>query len=151
MGELTSIVYTPKGATPNSEGYTRLPLQEARLVAGYGIEGDTKGTTGKRQINIMTQETVQQLGTEGFLVKPGQLGEQLLVSGVDVNVLSPGTRLQIGETAQLEIVEPRTGCGKFEKYQSRQRTEAAGRLGMIAIVVADGAIRVGDAVSVVTE
>lgn len=146
MSELVSIVYKPQDVPESSESYTRVPLQQARLVVGGGIDGDLKGKSAKRQLNIMSAQAVEQLGEEGFLAAPGQLGEQLIVAGLDVNALPIGTRLQIGESACVELLEPRTGCAKFERYQNKSRTEATGRLGMIARVVAEGEIRVGDPV-----
>ncbi len=146
MGELISIVYAPNGAMPVTDGFTRSQISETKLIAGYGIEGDRKGGSKKRQINIMSSETVQQLGSEGFLTKPGQLGEQLIVSGLVIDSLAAGTRIQIGGHAIIEIIEPRTGCSKFEKYQSRPISETAGRLGMMAKVVEDGSIQIGDKV-----
>ncbi len=146
MSRLISIVYKPESATPNAEGYTRIPLETAKLVAGHGIEGDTKGGGATRHVNIMSRETMNALGTEGFQIQPGQLGEQLIVEGLDVNTLLSGARLQIGEEAIIEIVEPRTGCGKFERYQEKQRQEASGRLGVIGKVVVSGAIALGDVI-----
>ena len=152
MAELSSIVYKPHDAAGTAEGYTRLPLREARLVVGQGIDGDAKGSGSPgRQLNIMTLETVQQLGAEGFHTDAGEMGEQLIVAQLDVNALAIGTRLQIGAAARVELTEPRTGCGKFERYQGKKREEASGRLGMMARVVADGIIHIGDAVQVVAE
>lgn len=145
MGEVASIVYKPLNATPAEEAYTRIPLQEAQLVVEHGIDGDAKG--GKnRQLNIMSAETVQVLAQEGFHAEPGQLGEQILIAGLDVDALPVGTRLQLGASACVELTEPRTGCGKFERYQGRKREEVANRIGMMARVVANGTIRVGDPV-----
>jgi len=149
MNRLVSIVYKPQDASLNPDGYTRLPLSSAQLVAGHGIEGDTKGGGTTPHVNIMSAHVMASLAEEGFLTQPGQLGEQLIVEGLDVNTLSAGDRLQIGAEACVEIVEPRTGCGKFEKYQEKLRQEASGRLGMIAKVVTSGAIALGDDVSIV--
>lgn len=152
MGKLSSIVYKPREVAGTAEGYTRLPLREARLVVGQGIDGDAKGSGNPgRQLNIMTLEIVQQLGEEGFHTDVGEMGEQLIVTEIEVNALPIGTRLQIGATACVELTEPRTGCGKFERYQGKKREEASGRLGMMARVVADGTIHVGDPVRVVEE
>jgi MOSC domain-containing protein YiiM len=97
----------------------------------------------------MSAEAIQTLADEGFCASPGQLGEQLILSGIEVDALPPGARLQIGASACVEFTEPRTGCAKFERHQGKQREEAAGRLGMMARVVAEGTIRVGDPVRVV--
>jgi MOSC domain-containing protein YiiM len=149
MGRIESIVYKPEDAEKLPEGYTRIPLQEAHLVVGGGIEGDLKGRSHTRQLNIMSADTVRQLAEEGFGASPGQLGEQLTVADLDIDRLPIGAHLQIGESARVEVVEPRTGCGKFERYQGRTKEEATGRLGVMARVIAAGPIRVGDPVCVV--
>jgi MOSC domain-containing protein YiiM len=98
----------------------------------------------------MSAEVMVALGGEGYLVEPGLLGEQLILSGIDVNALPVGSRIQIGGEACIELTEPRTGCAKFERYQEKSPQGAAGRLGMMARVVSSGAIAVGDAVQVVS-
>jgi MOSC domain-containing protein YiiM len=148
MGELVSIVYKPKKLELAEAAYTRVPLRQTRLVADYGIEGDAKGG-GRRQLNVMSAHVVQDLAAEGFLAEPGQLGEQLIVDGLDVNALSIGTCLRIGAEACVEFTEPRTGCGKFERYQGKSPRDATGRLGMMARVVTGGLIAVGDPIAVV--
>ncbi len=149
MGELISIVYKPGTAPAQEGGYTRLPLQEARLVVGHGIEGDAKGVSPTRQLNIMAADTIRSLADEGFTAAPGALGEQLILADVELDGLPAGTRLQIGMSACIEVTEPRTGCAKFECYQGKTKAEAAGRLGKMARVVANGSIRIGDRVHVV--
>jgi MOSC domain-containing protein YiiM len=149
MGQLLSIVYKPRDAVSDVAGYARPPLPEARLIVGHGIDGDAKGGSPNRHLNIMAAETVHALQGEGFRASPGQLGEQLILSGIDVDALPVGTRLQIGASACVELTEPRTGCGKFERHQGKRKEEASGRLGMMARVIAEGIIRVGDPVQIV--
>lgn len=150
MSHIHSIVYTPASVLEKSpDRYDRVPLQEAVLIAGNGINGDRKGGHPKRQLNIMCYETLQTLGSEGFHVAPGEMGEQIVLSGIDLIDLEPGSRVQFGASAVIEIVEPRNGCDKFELVQGKPRTQAKRRLGVMARVVASGAIRVGDAVKVV--
>jgi len=146
MSELVSIVYKPKDAGPPAGGYTRVPVQQAQLVAGHGVEGDAKGGGGGRQLNIMSAESLQRLAREGFHTAPGELGEQLIVAGLPVDSLPAGARVQIGESACVEVVEPRTGCARFEEYQGKQRQAAAGQVGVMARVLTGGLIRVGDSV-----
>ncbi len=149
MSHIHSIVYTPAHVLEKSrDAYDRAPLNEAKLIAGYGIEGDRKGGHPKRQLNIMCHETLQALAGEGFHVAPGEMGEQLVISGMDLIDLAPGSRVQVGDSAQIEIVEPRNGCDKFELVQGKPRTQAQRRLGVIARVVASGVIRAGDAVRI---
>jgi MOSC domain-containing protein YiiM len=148
MGSLVSIVYKPEHLPPRPpERFTREPLTEATLVVGHGIEGDCKGK-GERQVNLMAAENLEQLGSEGFKTAPGEMGEQLVVRGIDVAALQAGDRLRLGAEAVLEVVRPRTGCQRFMEIQNKPLTATRGRMGMILMVVADGVIRVGDPVRV---
>jgi MOSC domain-containing protein YiiM len=150
MSQIHSIVYTPVTVLEKSpDHYDRAPLQEAVLIAGHGINGDRKGGTPKRQLNIMCYETLQGLGGEGFHVAPGEMGEQIVLSGIDLIDLTPGSRVQFGDSAVIEVVEPRNGCDRFEHIQGKAPALAKRRLGVMACVVASGAIKVGDAVKVV--
>jgi MOSC domain-containing protein YiiM len=151
VSQLVSIVYKPAGASPPREGYTRVPVLEARLVAGHGIDGDSKGGGKDRHLNIMSAETMALLGAEGFVQEPGKLGEQLILTGIEVDALAEGTQLRIGQVACVEVTEPRTGCAKFERHQGKPREEAAGRLGVMARVVVGGKIAVDDPVTVLSE
>lgn len=147
MISVTSIVYKPEGTTPDQQDhYLRIPLNSASLIAGYGIEGDRKGGNPNRNLNIMSYETLEALGEEGFSTSPGQMGEQIVIRGLDVGNLAVGDRLQIGEAAIVEVVNHRTGCQRFEHIQGKSPQQAAGRMGIMAKVVTGGRIAVGDSV-----
>ncbi|HVK18031.1 MAG TPA: MOSC domain-containing protein [Fimbriiglobus sp.] len=147
MSHVVSICHTPAGVERRpADHYARVVVSEAVLVEGHGIEGDAKGGSDKRQLNVMTAETMAQLRAEGFLTGPGELGEQLVVAGVDETALTPGTRLALGEMAVIEVTLPRTGCDRFEHIQGKPKLSAKGRLGVLARVVASGVVRTGDAV-----
>ena len=148
MPEIASIVYKPAGQGPDpATHYLRVSVAQAELVAGRGIKGDLKGTPN-RPLNIMSAETLAVLAREGFKTEPGQMGEQLVFSGLDVNSLAAGDRVQIGDAAVVEIIKPRTGCDRFEAIQGRSPSLVQGRLGMMARVVVSGAIRAGDSIKV---
>jgi MOSC domain-containing protein YiiM len=96
----------------------------------------------------MAEEALAVLAEQGFKTAPGEMGEQLRFSGLDLNSLPAGTRLQIGAQAVIELIKPRTGCDRFEHIQGKPAAEAAGRMGHMAAVIVPGEIRVGDLVSV---
>jgi MOSC domain-containing protein YiiM len=149
MAHVVSIVFTPRDAAERKPmgHYTRVPVERTELVERFGIANDAKGTTTTRQLNVMRAETLAELATEGFKTGPGEMGEQIVVSGLDPDALAEGTRLQIG-AAVIEVGIPRTGCARFEMIQGKERSLAKGRLGVLATVVSGGALAVGDAVSV---
>lgn len=148
MSRITSIVYTPEGIERHpKDHYARVPIEATNLISNYGIEGDRKGGHPTRQLNIMNSTVLGTLGKdEGFKVNPGEMGEQILVDGIDLTALKPGDRLHLGESSIVEVIEHRNGCDRFEHIQEKSRNLAKGRLGIIAKVITGGAIRVGDPV-----
>jgi MOSC domain-containing protein YiiM len=147
MPQIVSIVCTPNSITDQrpADRYARVPLAAAELLEDRGIAGDGKGSRN-RQLNLMAAETLAALRTEGFNTAPGELGEQIVLAGIDVDRLPAGTRLRLGGTAIVEVVLPRTGCARFEAIQGHAKETVAGRLGVMARVVRGGGIRVGDPV-----
>jgi MOSC domain-containing protein YiiM len=147
VAHVVSIVYRPRDAeSPRPQDhFTRVPLERARLVESQGIEGDAKGGSGDRQVNVMCAEMLEELAGEGFKAGPGQLGEQLIVAGIAADSLVAGARLRIGD-AVVEVTAPRTGCARFEMIQGKPKQAAKGRLGVLTRVVSGGEVAVGDPV-----
>lgn len=149
MASVASIAYTPADIEARPAGrYARVAVESAALVVGHGIAGDAKGRRGRRQLNVLLAEAVARLRAEGFKAAPGELGEQLVLTGLDPAALAPGARLRIGAEAVIEVTLPRTPCGRFERVQGKAKESADGRIGVMARVVAGGPIRVGDPVAV---
>jgi MOSC domain-containing protein YiiM len=146
---IVSISYRPAHVEQRPEDhYARIPLERATLIEGRGIEGDTKGCAKDRELNVMRAEAVAELQQEGFRTAPGELGEQLVIAGLDPAVLVPGVRLRLGEAAVIEVVSARTGCSRFAHIQGKPIKAAAGKMGIMVRVVCGGAIAVGAAVTV---
>jgi len=149
MAHIVSIAYSPPTEIPRPEDhYHRIPATCAQLKIDRGIETDRKSKGGDRQINVMSAATLAHLRDEGFKTAPGEMGEQIVVEGIDVDNLPAGTRIQMGASATVEVVLPRSGCDRFERIQGKHKKLVRGRLGVIARVVSDGAIAVGDPVTI---
>jgi MOSC domain-containing protein YiiM len=148
LAHVVSIVYRPNDSGRPQDRYAREPVERARLVESQGIEGDHKGGSGDRQLNVMRAESLAELAAEGFRTGPGEMGEQIVAAGLPADALAAGARLKLGG-AVIEIGIPRTGCARFETIQGKPRQAAKGRLGVMARVVTGGAVAVGDPVEVV--
>jgi MOSC domain-containing protein YiiM len=90
-------------------------------------------------------------------LRPGELGENITTSGIDLLALPTGTRLQLGASAVVEITGLRNPCIQIDKFQSGLMAatldrDADGHLvrkaGIMGIVIADGDVRPGDAIHV---
>lgn len=153
MAQIYSIVYQPTGReyTERLDDYLRVPVEEATLIVDHGIEGDQKaGHHPDRQLNVLSYEWLQELQPRGYRTQPGEFGEQVIIRGLAVEKLPVGSKLQIGETATIEITKARTGCERLQAAQPRPISEIQACIGMMARVLTDGRIRVGDPVTVLT-
>ncbi len=149
MAHLVSIACTPADIEQRPpDRYARVAVDRALLVERMGIEGDTKGCGGRRQLNVMLAETVERLRVEGFRTTAGELGEQIVIAGLDPESLAAGVRLRVGETAVIELTYPRTPCSRFARIQGKAKESARGRIGFMARVIASGEIVVGSLVRV---
>lgn len=140
---VVSIVYSPQ---PGS--YNRKPVPDATLMAGYGIDGDRKAGNPKRNLNIMDQETLDILESEGIPTGPGVLGENMILAGVRLDATPPGTRIRVGQQALIEMVALREPCYKLTALDASMPESVVGRVGVMARVLEGGVVRVGDAVVV---
>lgn len=122
----------------------RLPMEEIaeiRALADSGLEGCAHARAGSpRQVLLMDSETL-----EAMDLRPGIIRENITTRGINVNGLSAGERLRVGE-AQLEVSKACTPCDLLEKIRPGLRRELRGRRGMLCRVIASGMIRRGDSV-----
>jgi MOSC domain-containing protein YiiM len=150
MASIKSIAYKPQDAksTPSQIGYIRVPLQEANLIENYGIEGDRKGGHPKRQLNVMDDITLGELDREGYPTETGILGEQIIISGIDLRTLKRGSHLQLGTDAVIELGGMREPCEQLTPLDERMPDMVIDRVGVMCRVLKSGKIKIGDPVSV---
>jgi MOSC domain-containing protein YiiM len=159
------------GSSP-THGFSK-PLNACiRLIAGLGVEGDAhQGVTVKhrsrvardptrpnlRQVHLIHRELFDELGAAGFSLSPGLLGENVTTAGVDLLGLPTGARLRLGETAIVEVTGLRNPCAQLNQIQPGLMAATLGRdadgnlvrkAGVMAIVIAAGEVRPGDAIGV---
>lgn len=158
-------------ARDDAHRFSKPTRDEITLIAGYGVEGDAHaGATVQhvsrvrrdpsspnlRQVHLIHSELFDLMAERGHGVEPGALGENITTVGVDLLGLPRGTRLEIGEGAVVEITGLRNPCVQIDRFQPGLmrrmiRRDAAGthrRAGVMAVVVADGVVRAGDAILV---
>jgi MOSC domain-containing protein YiiM len=161
-------------AVSRSAGHTFSKANQAsiRLLAGLGVEGDAHaGVTVRhrsrvaadptqpnlRQVHLIHAELFDELHAAGFTVTAGQLGENITTRGIDLISLPPGTRLQIGETAVVEIKGLRNPCGQIDRFQPGLLAAVLGhdadgnlvrKAGVMGVVSVGGEVRVGDTIGV---
>jgi MOSC domain-containing protein YiiM len=152
--------------------FSKTPSLGIRLLRGLGVAGDGHmGETVKhrsrvrkdptqpnlRQVHLMHAELFGELRARGFVVQPGELGENITTSGLDLLTLPTGTRLHLGASAVVEVTGLRNPCIQLDRFQQGLMAatldrDADGNLirkaGIMSIVISDGDVRPGDAIEV---
>jgi MOSC domain-containing protein YiiM len=147
MPHIASIAYKPaESEAQPADRYSRVSVARAELIAGHGIAGDTMGGARDRHLNIMRSELIAELRSEGFHTATGELGEQIVIAGLAPDAWRPGARLQLGDSAVVELLKLRKGCPRFVHIQGQPLELSAGRIGFMARVIEGGRIAVGSTV-----
>lgn len=164
---------TVTAVSSNGEhAFTKPVRASITLLAGLGVEGDAHaGVTVKhrsrvardpsrpnlRQVHLIHTELFAELGEAGFEVAPGQLGENITTSGIDLLGLPVGTLLRIGAEAVVEVTGLRNPCLQIDDFQEGLLKQVVGRdeagnlvrkAGIMSVVQAGGVVRPGDPVTV---
>jgi MOSC domain-containing protein YiiM len=152
--------------------FSKTPCLGIRLLRGLGVAGD--GHLGEtvqhrsrvrkdptqpnlRQAHLMHAELFDELRTKGFVVKAGDLGENVTTSGIDLLELPTGTKLRLGDSAVVEVTGLRNPCIQLDHFQKGLMAatldrDADGnvirRAGIMTIVIADGDVRPGDTIRI---
>jgi MOSC domain-containing protein YiiM len=142
------------------------------LLPGLGVDGDAHlgervqhlsrkrrdpGQPNLRQVHLIGAELHDELQGRGFDVDAGAMGENVTTRGVDLLGLGTGTRLRLGAGTVVEITGLRNPCRQLDGLQpglmaATLERDADGalirRAGVMAVVVAGGVVRPGDAIAV---
>lgn len=153
--------------------FSKQPRMWIRVLAGLGVEGDAHlGTTVKhrsrvahdpnqpnlRQVHLLHAELLQDLAKQGFVIGPGDIGENILTRHTDLLGLPTGTVLRIGEEAELRLTGLRNPCVQLDRFKPGLMAATLGRdkdgnlvrkAGVMATVMTAGDIRPGDPIEIV--
>ncbi|MFD9004198.1 MOSC domain-containing protein [Streptomyces sp. NPDC059582] len=164
---------TVTAVSSNGEySFTKPNRASITLLTGLGVEGDVHaGTTVKhrsrvaqdptqpnlRQVHLIHEELFTELGEEGFDVAPGELGENITTSGIDLLGLPVGSLLRIGREAIVEVTGLRNPCRQIDHFQDGLLKKVVGRdeggnivrkAGIMSVVQVGGVVRPGDTITV---
>jgi MOSC domain-containing protein YiiM len=153
-------------------GLPKLEVEAIQLIEDLGVAGDyhagklirhrylaRKDPTrpNLRQVLLADTTIVAEISAKGIALKPGMLGENVLLDGIKVMELAAGTRLELGE-ALLELTEVRNPCFQLNEIHPNLLKAVAAKVdggvrrnaGMMARILRGGWVRPGDPVIVHT-
>jgi MOSC domain-containing protein YiiM len=110
-----------------------------------------------RQVHLIHSELFEELRQAGFEVLPGEIGENVTTSGIDLLGLPSGARLRLGGDAVVEVTGLRNPCSQLNRFQPGLMAATLGhdaqgnlvrKAGVMGVVLAGGEVRPGDAIAV---
>lgn len=152
--------------------FSKMKAESITLLKGLGVEGDAHCgkmmkhrsrlkirplPTNSRQIHLIHAELFDELKTKGFDIGPGMIGENITTRGIDLLGLPTGSKLNIGESAVVEITGLRNPCNQLDNLQNGLLAEVIDKdeegnvirkAGIMGIVLEGGLIRPGDEILV---
>jgi MOSC domain-containing protein YiiM len=155
-----------------THSFSKAVAAEITLLAGLGVQGDAHaGVTVRHryrvrkdptapnmcQVHLLQAELFDELKGKGIHLAPGRMGENVTTRGIDLLGLPRGTRLQLGDSAVVEVTGLREPCMQMNELQpglmkaclSRAEDGALVRkAGIMGVVLAGGVVCAGDAIAV---
>lgn len=151
--------------------FSKSAEDQLTLIANHGVAGDAHaGVTVKhrsrvavdptqpnlRQVHLIHQELLSELRGEGFDLAAGDLGENILTTGIDLLGLPTDTVLAIGDGVRLRITGLRNPCAQIEAFRAGllrhvaykgQDGQLVRKAGVMAVVISGGVVRPDDKIT----
>ena len=148
--------------------FSKIPRQSITLLVGLGVKGDAHcgekvqhrsrvarnpDQPNLRQVHLLHAELRQELAAAGYVIGPGQIGENITTRGLALLELPIGTRLHLGETAVVQVTGLRNPCAQLDRFQNglmaavleRDRDgKLVRKAGIMGIVLEGGEVHPGD-------
>ncbi|MDA4129070.1 MAG: MOSC domain-containing protein [Thaumarchaeota archaeon] len=145
-----------KPQTPGERGLPKHPVDSV-FVTKAGVRGDFNKYRHEERADdfdsamlLMPLETLQQLESEGWPIRPGDVGENVTTVGLSYDQFSPGKVFRLGD-ARIQISRPCDPCTNLYllPYVGRSRgpeflRTMLGRRGWYARVLSEGQIKKND-------
>ncbi len=134
------------------KGTVKHPVEYVECIKDFGIKGDAHAAPGKRQISLLSYESIERFKADKKDVVglcEGKFAENITTRGICLYVLPVGTRLKIGG-AVLEVSQIGKKCHADQGCEIARKYGvcAMPKEGIFATVVEEGIIRAGDKIEV---
>lgn len=136
--------------TSEKKGTAKHMVQEATLIENHGIEGDAHAGKWHRQVSLLALEKIEDFNNKGAKVDFGAFGENLVISGIKLNELPVGQKIQIGEV-ELEVTQIGKECHTRCAIYYRVGQCIMPKNGIFTRVLKGGKVKVNDECRLIDE
>ena len=131
-------------ATSKKKGTRKNPINNVKLIKDYGIDGDAHAGNWHRQISFLDAEKIQETKDMGLKINFGDFAENIVTIGVKWQELNIEDRLQLGESAIVEITQFGKVCHNKCAIYYQAGDCIMPKFGVFARVIKDGKISLND-------
>lgn len=127
------------------KGTVKEDVGQATLVEGMGLEGDAHAGFMHRQVSLLALEDIEKMREKMPNLGPGSFAENITVKGLDMDSLSIGDRISVGDTL-LEVTQIGKEChSKCEIFKITGDCIMP-KKGIFCAVIKGGRVKKGDVV-----
>lgn len=131
-------------AVSKKKGTRKVQVEEASLLLDHGLEGDAHAGPWHRQVSFLASESIEHAREKGLDVTFGDFAENIATVGIDWLNIPVGTRLELGESALVEITQIGKECHNKCAIYYLAGDCIMPKEGVFARVLRGGKIRSGD-------
>jgi MOSC domain-containing protein YiiM len=158
-------------ASDGKHRFSKSRRESLVLLKGIGVEGDAHAgpfvrhrflarrnptMPNARQVHLIPVELLNMLRAEDCILGPGDLGENVLTAGLDLESLPLGAMLKLGSEATIKLTGLRTPCVLIDRFRTGLKRQLIMpdayrppyRCGVMGVVPAGGRIAVGDRIEI---
>lgn len=137
-------------STSRHKGQKKSNLSECSLIKDKGFEGDAHAGDWHRQVSLLAMESITKIREKGIDVTPGDFAENITTTGIEIWQLELGTRLAVGNEAELEITQIGKECHDRCAIYHQVGDCVMPREGIFARVLRGGKVKPGDTIRVLS-
>ena len=144
MGRLEAICLSER------KGTKKQLMLVGKLCENHGLEGDAHAGLWHRQVSLLAKQDIESMRAKGlYNLRYGDFGENLVIAGIDLAALGLGSRLRVGNNAELTFTQRGKVCHSRCAIYQQTGDCIMPRLGIFARVLSGGVVAVGDPVRVI--
>ena len=134
-------------AVSKRKGTQKDLVDSARLIINHGLAGDAHAGEWHRQVSFLASESIARTRAQGLDVDFGAFAENIATEGIEWLKVPVGTRLRLGDQAEVEITQIGKECHKKCAIFYKAGDCIMPKEGVFGKVLKEGTISVGDAVT----
>ena len=106
---------------------------------------------------LFCRDASDELAGKGFILSPGQIGENITTHNIELLALPKNTILSIGASARIQVTGLRNPCSQLDGIQpglmkavldKDEHGELLRKAGIMGVVLTSGQVKAGDPITV---